>query len=143
MGILSKLLGGGVGPLMQIIDKVIPDPNAKREAQLKLLELEQSGELRQLEAEVQLALGQLAVNKAEAESGSLFKGGWRPAVGWICAFALGYQMLLRPVLAWISGIYSWLPPPSLELDTLLTLLFGLLGLGAMRTAEKFKGVAAT
>jgi hypothetical protein len=59
-------------------------------------------------------------------------------VGWVCVSALAYQMVFRPLLAWLSSVYSWMPPPSLELDTLLTLLFAILGLGAYRTYEKTK-----
>lgn len=143
MGFFANLLtGGAAGPIIGLIDKLIPDKGAADAAKLKLLELQQTGELAALDADLKLALGQLDVNKAEAESTSAFKGNWRPAVGWICAFALAYQMIVRPILAWVSAIYAWMPPPSLELDTLLTLLFGMLGLGAMRTAEKFKGVAS-
>lgn len=142
MGFFANLLtGSSAGPIIGLIDKLIPDKGAADAAKLKLLELQQAGELAALDADLQLAMGQIDVNKAEAASGSGFASNWRPAVGWICAFALAYQMIVRPLLSWVSVIYSWMPPPSLELDTLLTLLFGMLGLGAMRTAEKFKGVA--
>lgn len=133
-------------PLVEIgarlIDKVLPDPAAKAQAQLDLMKLAQSGELAQLDADLKLALGQLEVNKAEAESGSLFVGGWRPAVGWICASGLLYQLMLAPLFGWVAmNAWQWLPPPKLEMDTLLTLLFGMLGLGAYRTVEKVRGVA--
>lgn len=126
----------------RILDKVIPDPQAKAAAQLELMRLQQEGSLRELDADVQLAVGQLEVNKAEAASGSAFASGWRPSVGWICAAGLGYQMVARPILEWLT-VNTWqgIPPPGLELDTLLTLLFGMLGLGALRTGEKIKGVA--
>lgn len=133
-------------PLVEIgarlIDKVLPDPAAKAQAQLDLMKLAQSGELAQLDADLKLALGQLEVNKAEAESGSLFVGGWRPAVGWICASGLFYQLMMAPLFGWVAmNAWQWLPPPKLEMDTLLTLLFGMLGLGAYRTVEKVRGVA--
>lgn len=133
-------------PLVEIgarlIDKVLPDPAAKAQAQLDLMKLAQSGELAQLDADLKLALGQLEVNKAEAESGSLFVGGWRPAVGWICASGLLYQLMMAPLFGWVAmNAWQWLPPPKLEMDTLLTLLFGMLGLGAYRTVEKVRGVA--
>ena len=85
--------------------------------------------------------GQVELNKIEAASSSFFRAGWRPAVGWICAFALGYQMLFRPIVGWyLQQVVGWGYPPTLEMDTLLTLLFGMLGLGAYRTKEKLKGV---
>ena len=133
-----------IGPILEIgsklIDKLFPDPTEKARAQLELMKLQQNGELAQLQADLQLAMSQLEVNKIEAGSGSLFRGGWRPSVGWICAFALFYQMSLRPVFTWLGPLIG-LPAgmPSLELDTLMTLLFGMLGLGAYRTYEKVKG----
>lgn len=126
---------------IKIIDKIIPDPAAKAEAKLKVLELEQSGWLKELEAEKELALGQLEVNKIEAASPDFFRGGWRPAVGWTCATGLAVQFVLAPLLPWIVGVFGKkvAPIPSLDLEVLLTLLAGLLGLGSFRTVEKLKG----
>lgn len=127
----------------KILDRVLPDPQQKAAAQLELMKLQQAGEFQELDAQLQRDLAQIEVNRAEAASSDLFRGGWRPAVGWICAFGLGYQMLLRPLLGWTAmNLWGWNEPPSLELDTLLTLLFGLLGLGAYRTVERIKGVTA-
>jgi hypothetical protein len=123
-----------VGPLFKVIDKIIPDPQAKAQMQLELIRLQQSGELAQM-------TGQMEINKVEAASPDLFRGGWRPFIGWICGAGLLYQFLLRPLLGWLSNINGWAVPPPLEMDTLLTLLLGMLGLGAYRTAEKVKGVA--
>lgn len=131
----QALIPGIIG----IIDKIIPDPQAAAEAKLKTLEMAQRGELAQLDAEMQLALGQIETNKAEAST-DLFRGGWRPAVGWVCASGLFYQVVGRPVLGWVAmNLWQWTIPPSLEMDTLMTLLFGMLGLGAMRTTERIKG----
>lgn len=124
-----------------VLDKIIPDPAAAAEAKLKALEMAQRGELAELDAQTRLALGQLDVNKVEAGT-DLFRGGWRPAVGWTCAGGLFYQLLARPLLGWAaSNMWGWSMPPALELDTLMTLLFGMLGLGAYRMTEKIKGVA--
>ena len=127
-----------------ILDKILPDPGAASDAKLKLMELAQKGELAALDAEMKLALGQLEVNKAEAASGSLFTGGWRPAVGWICAAGLAYEFLFAPLLPWLLLALAGkqLPPlPDLPMETLMTLLLGMLGLGGLRTVEKVKGVA--
>lgn len=126
----------------KLIDKLLPDPAAKAEAKLKMLTLRQEGALKELEAETSLALQQIAVNMKEAESPSLFKGGWRPAVGWVCAVGLGYQFIGQPLIAWGSAFYTVPVPPTLDLGDLLTLLFGMLGLGAYRTYEKKEGIAA-
>ena len=37
---------------MKLVDKFVPDPQAKQEAQIKLLEMQKNGELAQLQADV-------------------------------------------------------------------------------------------
>lgn len=127
----------------KVIDKLWPDPAQRDAAKLELLKMQQNGELAQLTAETELAKAQLAVNAEEAKSSSVFVSGWRPAVGWVCVLGLTYTFLIRPVLAWASGFATPpMPvPPPLDMGDLLTLLLGMLGLGGLRTAEKFKGVA--
>lgn len=129
-----------VGAVAGIIDKLIPDQKAAAEAKIKLFELQQNGQLAELQAATELAKAQIETNKVEAASASLFRGGWRPAVGWACVAALVYQLLVRPLLAWYSASAGWTVPPPLEMGDLMTLLFGMLGLGAYRTAEKIKGL---
>jgi hypothetical protein len=129
--------------IIGIIDKIIPDPKQAAEAKLRVMELEQKRELVELEAAVKLAAGQLEVNKVEAGAPDFFTRGWRPFIGWVCGGGLMYQFMLRPLLPWFAatlGIDVAIMPP-LELETLMTLLFGVLGLGAYRTTEKIKGAA--
>ena len=106
---------------------------------MELLKLQQTGEFRQLEADLQLALAQTEVNKVEAASSDPFKSGWRPAAGWVCVLGLLYQFLLQPLLAWGSGIQGFAAPPVLQLGDLYGLLFGMLGLGAYRSVERIRG----
>lgn len=124
-----------------ILDKLLPDPKAAADAKLKALELAQRGELAALDAEVRLAMGQLEINKAEAQSPSLFKGGWRPATGWVCVFGLGYTYFARPLLPWVMGLWGVevAPLPAIDTGELMVLLGGLLGLGGMRTIERVNG----
>jgi hypothetical protein len=134
---LTPLVQGAV----EIIGRLIPDPQKKAEMQLEVLKLNQAGEFKELDAQTQLALGQIDVNKVEAGSDSLFKSGWRPAAGWTCVSALCYQMVARPLFGWMAAnLWGWTDPPPLEVDTLMTLLFGLLGLGYYRSREKMAGV---
>lgn len=115
---------------MGLIDRVWPDPAQKAQAQLALLQLAQSGDLSKLQM-------QADVNKSESMSRFFFVAGWRPFIGWICGTGLAYEFVFRPIA---NGIADVLKHPQIfqPLDTsaLLTLLFGMLGLGAMRTAEK-------
>lgn len=124
----------GLGSLFdfgsEVMKRLWPDANEAEKAKMGLL-------LAQLDAEAKAQQAQLAVNQVEAGSSSIFTAGWRPFIGWVCGSGLFYQLLVRPLLIGFSG-HDF---PPLELDTLMTLLFGLLGLGAYRTAEKIKGVA--
>lgn len=130
------------GPVFKIIDKILPDPQAKAQAQLQLLQLQQAGEFKEIDTQLQRDLAQISVNNTEAQSPSLFKSGWRPAVGWVCTCALAYEFLGRVMLGWALGNWlHWTQPPELQMGDLMTILGGLLGLGTLRTTEKIKGVA--
>jgi hypothetical protein len=125
-----------------IFDKILPDPQAAADAKLKAMELAQRGELAVLDADVRLALGQMAINQEEAKT-DLFRGGWRPATGWACVAGLVYQFLVQPLLPWIVAVCGGsVPPlPAIDNDTLMVLLTGMLGLGGLRTFERVKGRA--
>ena len=130
------------GPLFGIINKLIPDPTLKAQMQQKALEMAQAGEFKELDAQLQRDLAQIAVNQAEATSPDLFKSGWRPSVGWICSAGLGIQFIVAPLASWGAALAGHpITFPTLDTATLLTLLGGLLGLGTLRTAEKVKGVS--
>ncbi|MEY4402176.1 MAG: hypothetical protein RIR91_211 [Verrucomicrobiota bacterium] len=136
---MTPLFGGLLEAGLKVLDKVIPDPKAKAEAQLELLRLQQAGEFKALEADLQLALAQAKINEVEAAAPDLFRGGWRPGAGWVCVLGLGYQFLIQPLAAWGSSVNGWPMPPVLELADLTTLLFGLLGLGSLRSFDKVRG----
>jgi hypothetical protein len=125
----------------KILDRVLPDPAARIAAQQKLMELQQNGELAELNAELQTRLGQIEVNKIEASSESIFKAGWRPFIGWVCGFALAYEFIVRVIAGYIFGNWlGWMEPPQLDMGDLMTILGGILGLGSLRTYEKKTGV---
>lgn len=131
----------GIGSILdfggKILDRLFPNPEARDAAKLLLLKAQKEGQFKELEMELEAAKAQIAVNIEEAKSANLFVSGWRPFIGWICGSGLAYQFLIYPILvAFIPKIVQ------LDMGTLLTLLMGMLGLGAMRTAEKFKNVAS-
>ena len=125
-----------------LLDKIIPDPAAAADAKLKAIELAQRGELATLDADLRLMLAQADINKAEAST-DLFRGGWRPACGWVCAAGLAYTFLLRPVLPWLASLAGAdvQAMPEIDTDTLMVLLTGMLGLGGLRTVERIRGKA--
>jgi len=87
-------------------------------------------------------LAQIAVNMEEAKSPSIFVSGWRPAVGWVCVIALAFNYIVSPLGNWAAAI--WMPEvtlPSLDIQELMTLLFGLLGMGTLRSYDKKQGTA--
>jgi len=124
------------------IEKIWPDPSARAAQLLELEKVRDAKDLAQLNAHVQLMLGQIEINKIEAASSDRFVAGWRPFIGWICGSALGYQFILEPLLRFIAQVCFHYQGtfPVLQLDELTTILMGLLGLGVMRTVEKVKGV---
>lgn len=130
-------------PLLSgLLDKFFPDKEAADAAKLKLMEMAQNGELAQLQAATTLASGQIEVNKVEAASSSLFVAGWRPAVGWVCAAAFGFKFIGGPSLVLLMNYLGHpVTLPDMDFNEMSTILVGMLGIGALRTVEKVKGVA--
>jgi len=123
-----------------LLEKIIPDPKMAAEAKLKAIELAQNGELAHLDADLKLALGQIEVNKEEART-DMFRGGWRPFIGWVCGIGLCTQFLIAPLFTWVAMLSgSGIIFPALDTSVLTTLLFGMLGLGTMRTTEKLRNI---
>lgn len=124
------------------IDKIWPDPVKRAEELRKLEELRQTGDIARLNAEVSLMLGQIEINKAEAQHPSVFVAGARPAVMWIGAFGLAYASIIEPLARFAARVIFDYTGEFPELDTTITMqvLFGILGLGAYRTFEKTKDV---
>jgi hypothetical protein len=128
----------------KVIDRVIPDPVQQAEVKLKVAELAQNGELEQLHADVQLAQGQMDINKIEAANTNLFVSGWRPFIGWVCGSAFAYAAIIEPLSRFLAQVLFHYMGAFPVIDTTLTLqvLLGILGLGAYRTYEKKQGVAS-
>ena len=117
-----------------VIDRLVPDKNAKSKA---MREMEKA----LVDAHAKGILGQLEINKVEAGHRSIFVAGWRPMCGWICAAALGFHFIVAPVVQWAGPIGGWhLPIPEFDMSSLMTILLGMLGIGGMRSFEKFKGI---
>jgi len=132
-GSVFDLIGKG-------LDKIFPDKDAADKAKLEMIKLQQEGAFKELELEYNNRTQQIAVNIEEAKNGSVFVSGWRPAVGWVCATALAYNYVLMPFIVWTTKcFYNDVPVmPVLDIGELMTLLFGLLGIGAMRSFDKIK-----
>jgi hypothetical protein len=123
MSILASL----VGPVTGLLDKFIEDKDTKNALAHEIATMSEKHAQ-------ELAKGQLDVNKVEAAHKSLFVAGWRPFVGLICGIGLLYNILISQVL----GI--WFEVPEVDPTLLTPILMGMLGMGAMRSYEKTKGV---
>ena len=135
--IFGSIVGGGVVSAVEgvanVIDKFVETDDEKRAAEV-------------IKAKMMMkpSLAQIELNKIEAGHRSIFVAGWRPFIGWVCGFALLWHFILFDFLTWITVNFF---PQVTELpelsgtETLVTVLLSLLGLGAMRTAEKFGGKA--
>ncbi|MBC40704.1 MAG: hypothetical protein CML19_00505 [Pusillimonas sp.] len=120
-----------VGVAGKVLDKFVEDKDLKRklEAELK-------------QQVIALDLAQAQANIESAKHPSLFVSGARPAILWICAFGLGWQFVFQPVFVWVLAVSgSGMAIPIIPTEGLMSLTLSLLGLGAMRSAEKFKGKA--
>ena len=124
-----------VATATQLLDKFIEDKDQKAKLAHEIATMADKHAQ-------EVALAQIEVNKAEASSGSLFKGGWRPFVGWICGFALLYHFILSPLIIFVITLTgSTIPPlPEFDMGSLMTVLLGMLGIGGLRTYEKQKGL---
>lgn len=130
---MSPLIAPILGIVGKIFDRVIPDKAASEKAKLEMEVALQSQDF-------QLALEQIKVNVEEAKSTNWFTSGWRPACGWIGAFALGYAAVLEPFVRFVAVVGFGYKGSFPVLDTTITMqiLFGILGLGAYRSYEKVK-----
>ena len=124
-----------IGPVSSLLGKFIEDKDAKNKLSHEIATMAEKHAQ-------EIALAQIEVNKAEAQSGSLFKGGWRPAVGWTCAIAFMYHFIIKDLIIFGATFAGYDLPelPEFDMGTLLTVLGGMLGIGSLRTYEKQKGL---
>lgn len=123
-----------IGAVTPLLDKFIPNIDEKNRLAHEIATLSER-------LVHENAMAQIDVNKTEAQHASVFVSGWRPAVGWICAIALGYHFVIQPLLVFVLALLSVeIVLPVFEMQSLLTVLTGMLGFGGLRTYEKIKGV---
>ena len=131
---LGNLLGKGVlsaaEGVSNIIDKFVETDDERRAAELIKARLMMKPSLAQIE-----------LNKIEAGHRSIFVAGWRPFIGWVCGVALAWHFILHDLVTWIAVNYSpeATVPDLAGTEVLVTVLLSMLGLGALRTAEKMTG----
>lgn len=137
--LISEMFAGGTEGIFKGVKDII---SVFKADPLELAKLNQALVESELTHERALVQAQTKINEIEAGSLDKFVSRWRPACGWACVGGLGYQVMLRPLIQ--SAVMYWYPQYAmveLDISTLNTLLFGLLGLGAYRTVEKLRGAA--
>jgi len=130
------LLNALIGPVTGLLDKFVEDKDQKAALAHEISTMADKHAQ-------ELALAQVEVNKAEAASGSVWKGGWRPFVGWVCGTAFAYHFVIQPLAIFVVAAYGMEIPalPEFDMGQLMTVLMGMLGLGGLRSFEKYKHVA--
>ena len=127
---LSDVSGIITGVREAITGEKIKDPVEMAKVELALQGLENA-----------LTTGQLEINKTEAQHDSIFVAGWRPFIGWVCGTALVYSFIIHPLLGWGLALCTScvaVAPPMIEMGALMTVLLGMLGIGAQRSFDKLK-----
>jgi Holin of 3TMs, for gene-transfer release len=116
---------------LQVLNKFVPDPAAKAQAEAELRSSLQLWDKAQTD-----------VNAVEAANPNIFVSGWRPFIAWVCGVALAFNYL-TPYIGWlVASVFHQLIPMPPKLDGSLTeLVTAMLGLAGMRSWEKYKGLA--
>lgn len=130
-----------VPAVSQLLDRIIPDPDARERAKMELAKAESAQALEQLRLALQADATQTQINQVEAANPELFVAGWRPFIGWVCGVAFAYHFIVQPLLAFIiANAGGNVKLPAFDMNELSTVLMGMLGLGGLRTIEKTKNV---
>jgi len=132
---MMSLVNNLIGPVTGLLDKVIEDKDQKAALAHEIATMSDTHAQQAL-------MGQLEINKAEAASGSIFKGGWRPFIGWVCGVAFAYHFVLQPLIVFgVTAAGVDIPAlPEFDMGSLMTVMMGMLGLGGMRSIEKLKKI---
>jgi len=124
-----------IGPVSSLLEKFIPDKDLRSKLSHEIATMAEKNAHEQIKA-------QLDINKTEAQHNSLFVSGWRPAVGWTCCLGMAANFLIIPMTNFALALASSnISIPLIDLETMLPVLLGMLGLGGMRSYEKSKGVS--
>lgn len=132
-----------IGPVINKVLNLIPDPAAREKAKLEAEAELRAQEQKILELMSASDSNQAEINKVEAGSTNLFVSGWRPFVGWVCGIGFAWATVVQPVLVFtLAMFHHQMVTPQLQTEILIQTLSGLLGLGTMRMMEKKWGVAS-
>jgi hypothetical protein len=132
---MIPIIGDVIREVGETVRELIPDADKRMEIEVRLAEIASQAD----ERETQLLLGQIDVNKADAQSGNMFQAGWRPFIGWTCGAALAYTWIAAPVM---KVGFRLVELPIIDPSQIYPIVLAMLGVAGMRTFEKTVGVAA-
>jgi hypothetical protein len=134
---IAALIPSLLPAITNIIARFLPEDKEERAKAEREIESQLATHL----AKVDLA--QMAINREEARSRNIFVAGWRPFIGWTCGISLAWTYVGVPVLQFALAQTDQLHVvlPTLDMSEMMPVLLGMLGLGGLRTFEKFKGVS--
>jgi hypothetical protein len=118
-----------------LLDKFIPDADTKAKLAHEVATMAE-------EHAQELAKGQMEINAVEAANSNVFVSGWRPFIGWTCGLGMFGNFITIPFSNFVLALFGIdIVIPLVPLETMMPVLMGMLGLGAMRTYEKKSGVS--
>jgi hypothetical protein len=117
-----------------VVTRIWPDATEIEKAKINQVAAE-------MQAQTNLVLEQLKINEVEATSPHWFVAAWRPAVGWVGVLTLLYSGIGISLATYVGAFWGIPPLPMIDPTVATNILYGLLGIGGMRTAEKIKDVA--
>ncbi len=133
MGLDITGIGSVADLLGKAVDKIWPNPTEAAAAKIALLNAQQAGALKEMDAQLQTNLAQIAANAvSEAKPGLSFRDG----AGWVCVIGFAITILKAPI-EWVCHLAGHpIALPSVDTSTITTMLFALLGLGGMHSYDK-------
>lgn len=128
-----------IGPLVDKLVGLIPDPAAREKARAEALQhiMDQQDEM--VKAFLASDQAQDAVNAEEAKNSNLFVSGWRPFLGWVFGSSFAWVFVVQPILMFVLKAFGHpVELPTLDLSQMTPMVTGMLGLAGMRTYEKIQ-----
>ena len=133
---IQALLPSVLPAVTDIVGRFLPEDKEKRAAAEREIEKQLATHLAKID------IAQLEISKQEAAHRSIFVAGWRPFIGWSCGFAMCYAYIIQPITVFIlAQTGNLVDLPTLDLSEMMPVLLGMLGLGGLRSFEKYKKVS--
>jgi len=133
---IQALLPSILPAVTDIVGRFLPEDKEKRAAAEREIEKQLATHLAKID------IAQLEINKQEAAHRNIFVAGWRPFIGWSCGFAMCYAYIIQPITVFIlAQTGNLVDLPTLDLSEMMPVLLGMLGLGGLRSFEKYKKIS--